>query len=118
MYQIINKTKGKPVVLRAYAAEGFFKRLFGLMFKKSLDPQDALIFGYAILIHTCFMRFPLDVVFINKNKQVLKVYEGLKPWRIAGCIRSCLTLEIAPGIVLRAEIKPGDTLEFIPTPKS
>ena len=118
MYQIINKTKGKPVVLRACAAEGFFRRLFGLMFKKSLDPQDALIFGYAILIHTCFMRFPLDVVFIDKNKKVLKVYEGLKPWRIAGCMRACLTLELALGTIKRASIQAKDTLEFIPTPKS
>ncbi|UCG35546.1 MAG: DUF192 domain-containing protein [Candidatus Omnitrophota bacterium] len=115
MYQIINKTKERGIVLRAYAAESFLKRLFGLMFKKSMDPQEALIFGYAILIHTCFMRFPIDVVFIDKNKRILKVYEGLKPWRVAACIRSCLTLELAPGTVSRASIQVGDTLEFIPT---
>jgi uncharacterized membrane protein (UPF0127 family) len=112
MYQIINKTKGKDIVLRADAADNFFKRLFGLMFKKRLDPKEALVFGYAILIHTCFMRFPIDVVFLDKNKRVLKVYEGLKPWRIASCMRSCLTLELAPGTASKASIQVGDILEF------
>ena len=71
-YRIVNKDKGMVVAQRASVARGFFGRLIGLMFKAGLDERTGLIFYNSPCIHTCFMRFAIDIIFADKNMQVIK----------------------------------------------
>jgi uncharacterized membrane protein (UPF0127 family) len=68
-------------------ADTFWKRTLGLMFRK--PGKYHMIFTVSkpqrVLIHTCFMRFPIDVTFYNKEGIRVKTVKHLKPWRVAYC---------------------------------
>jgi uncharacterized membrane protein (UPF0127 family) len=102
--------EGKVIVKGFSVADNFLDRLLGYMFRSS-PHTPAIIFEPAISIHTFFMQFPLDVVFMDQNFRVLKIYRNLRPWRHTGFFfRSRKTLEIPAGL-LPSEIKEGDVLE-------
>ena len=96
-------------------AHRFFKRLKGLMFRPSMKQGTALLLMPCPQIHTCFMHFALDVLFIDKNNQVVYVIENMKPWRVSPIVpRAAKTLEMPAG-VLQGRVQVGDQLEFLQT---
>lgn len=77
-------------------AHTFLKRLLGLMFRSGLPPGNALLLEPCTGIHTFFMRFPIDVVYLDRNNTVLKK-ETVFPWRIGSLVkgtRSVMELNI------------------------
>ena len=112
IYKIINKTKSITLSQQAQVADSFFKRFWGLMFKKHIDKDEALIFYRAQSIHTFFMRFPIDVIFLDKNMRVIKIYQGLKPFRFAASLKSAITIELPPYKTFQIPTEVGDILEL------
>jgi hypothetical protein len=93
-------------------ARSFGKRLKGLMFRASMKPGTAMLLDPCPQIHTCFMRFALDVLFLDKNGTVLYIMENMKPWRLSPIIcRATQTLEMPAG-TLQGRIKKGMQLRF------
>ncbi|MCL2144942.1 MAG: DUF192 domain-containing protein [Endomicrobia bacterium] len=73
-------------------AKTFKDKFLGFMFKKTAD--YGILFEKCNSIHTFFMRFNIDVIFMDKNKTVIKEVRNLKPWRIAVCLEAHYVLEI------------------------
>jgi uncharacterized protein len=73
----------------------FWGRLIGLMGRADLPSHQAVLIAPCSSVHTCFMRFALDVYFLDKHNAVIKRYLGLKPWRIAWCGSAACALETA-----------------------
>ena len=88
----------------------FFGRLIGLMFKKSLPAGSGIILKPCTQIHTCFMRFNIDVVFLDKNLKVLHIIENMKPWRISPLLLKARYIVELPAGTLKGHIKERDTL--------
>ncbi|HET7046469.1 MAG TPA: DUF192 domain-containing protein [Gaiellaceae bacterium] len=82
-------------------------RLRGLLGRRGLDQGHGLLLKPAGSIHTTFMRFPIDVVFLDRDLNVLKVVAELAPWRFAGCRGAKAVLELGAGEAARLEIEPG-----------
>ncbi len=102
--------KGKVIVSNVSLADNFFDRLAGYMFRSN-PHRSGILFVPAISIHTLFMNFPLDVVFMDRKYKVLKIYRNLRPWRHTWFyFRSTTTLEVPAG-TLPSEINVGDILE-------
>lgn len=112
-YKIFNKTKSTYLALDGRLAATFFERLLGLMFRASIGRDEALIFRNVNSIHMLFMRFPIDVLYLDGDNKVLKVKHSLKPWRMSSCIRAKVTLELPAKRALESATDIGDTLEFI-----
>lgn len=92
-------------------ADQMHTRMIGLMFKEKLENADGLLINPCNSIHTCFMRYSLDVVFINKDNRVVKIIRDLKPWRMTGLyFEAKKTLELPAG-KLPLDLKVGDLLE-------
>jgi uncharacterized protein len=89
-------------------------RTRGLLGRTGLAAGSVLIIAPCNAIHTFFMRFTIDVVFADRQGQVLKVCWGLKPWRIGVAMRAFAALEFEAGSVDRADITPGDRLAVLP----
>ena len=88
----------------------FFSRLIGLMFKKNLPAGSGVILKPCTQIHTCFMRFNIDVIFLDKNLQVLHVIENMSPWRVSPLfLKARYTVELPAG-TLKGRVKKGETL--------
>jgi uncharacterized protein len=60
------------------------------------------------------MRFPIDVVYLDRKKKVRKVKSGIVPWRISMCLLAHSVLELPIGTIDRTGTQPGDQLEFLP----
>jgi uncharacterized protein len=86
-------------------------RLKGLLGKKRLEPGEGLLLRPASAVHTFFMRFPIDVVFLDRELRVLALATNLRPWRAAGRRGARAVLELPAGECERCDIRPGDRLE-------
>lgn len=92
-------------------ADTLVTRLIGLMFKKSLVGAEGLLLNPCNSIHTFFMRYSLDIVFINSENKVVKIIREIKPWRMTWIyFRAKKTLELPAG-KLPYDLKEGDLLE-------
>ena len=62
-------------------------------------------------VYTFFMRFPIDVVFVDRDRKVVGVRHGLRPWRVAGARRAVAALELPAGTAAAAGLETGDVLD-------
>lgn len=94
-------------------AKSFTDRTMGLMFKKEMDGYDGLLLSPCPSIHTFFMRFNIDVVFMDKSLSIVKIIRNMKPWRMSGMyFKAFYGLELPSGS-LDYEFKEGDQLEVM-----
>lgn len=116
----VNKTRGTTVAARVIKADDFETRSRGLLDRTSLAPDEGLWIvnpSWAWLvpcptIHTLFMKFTIDVLFLDKALRVVRVIEGLKPWRFSPWVlRAESILELAGGS-LKGGVRVGDVLEI------
>jgi uncharacterized protein len=78
----IDRTSGKELALNLAVADTFFTRLKGLLGKKELLQGEGLLIKPCNSIHTFGMKFPIDVVFLDKEKRILALFKNLPPNRI------------------------------------
>jgi uncharacterized protein len=89
-------------------AATFGKRFMGLMFRKSLPQGAGLLLLPCGSIHMCFMRMPLDIVYMDGRFRVLAVQKGLKPWLPGAFVKGAKqVLELPAGTADRCCIEPG-----------
>jgi uncharacterized protein len=84
------------------------------MGRRGLAPGEGLLLKPTPSIHTCFMRFPIDAVFLDAELRVLDVKPHLRPWRFAGRRRTRAVLELASGEAQRLSLRAGAVLELAP----
>ena len=88
-------------------ADTFLKRLRGLIFKNRCE--NPLLLAPCNSIHMLFMKFPIDVAFIDRHFRVIKVYKNLRPWfGFAICLRAYSVIEFSAGTARRLNLKTGD----------
>ncbi len=115
MAKIVIKDSKTLVSSNFKVASSFIDRLVGLMFKREMRGYDALLIKSCNSIHTFFMLFAIDVVFLNKHYEVIKVIRAMRPWRMTRMyFRACQVLEMSAGS-LTPSIKEGDRLEVVCT---
>ena len=88
------------------------RRLKGLLGRKELRAGEGLLIRPAAAIHTAFMQFPIDVVFLDRDLRVVGVEPELRPWRTAARRGARAVLELAAGECSRAGLRFGDSLRF------
>ena len=110
--RVNNVTRGRVLADRADIADTSKKRRTGLLKHTSLGPGEGLWIAPSEGVHTFGMKFPIDVVFLNRNKRVLKVRPNMVRSRIAFSLRAHSVLELPAGTVLDTGTQAGDQLEF------
>lgn len=98
---------GERTPLRIREAVRWWSRAVGLLATPSLDDPCGLWIRPCNSVHTVGMRYPIDVVFINKDGTIAKVVDRLPPWRAAGCRKAKSTLELRAGLAQALGLKPG-----------
>ena len=97
--------------LEVKIADSFFTRLAGLMFQKKLPQGTALLLVPCNSVTMCFMRFAIDVIYIDKEYKILKVVKNLKPWiGLSICSKAWATLEMTAGEADRCGLLVGKRL--------
>jgi uncharacterized protein len=107
-----DRTTGRTIAKRVLKADQPETRAKGLLGRASMDADEGLWIVPCPMIHTFFMKFPIDVLFLNRELKVVRVIENLKPWRLSPWVfRAHSVLELAGG-VLQGSVKKGDSLEI------
>ncbi|MBI1885868.1 MAG: DUF192 domain-containing protein [Chloroflexi bacterium] len=109
--RILNETKGTVVADKAQTARSLWSKFWGLMLRSGLPDGGGLLLSPCSSIHTFFMRFPIDVVFVDRANTVVKVVPAMRPYRVTMAFRGARSaLELAAGAAERARVERGDVL--------
>jgi uncharacterized membrane protein (UPF0127 family) len=103
---------GKPIAGEIALAKDMWSRFWGLMGRKRLADGSGLLLTPCSSVHTFFMRFPIDVIFLDRESRVVKVVDSMKPWRTALGGGGKDALELNAGEASRLGIQPGDRILF------
>jgi hypothetical protein len=109
-----------PPRLAIRLADGFFSRLRGLLFAPALQPGHGLLLVPCASVHTAFMTYPIDVVFLDRAGKIRRIVPRLAPWRTAAFPGAYQTLELAAGEAARLGLQAGQSLAQglpVPTPE-
>ncbi|MCX5709650.1 MAG: DUF192 domain-containing protein [Candidatus Omnitrophica bacterium] len=95
-------------------ADNILARVKGLLGRKEFPAGEALILRPCNSIHTFFMRFPIDLLFMDKNNYVVGVVPALKPARLSKVfLRAACVIELPVGTIQSARTSKGDLLSII-----
>jgi len=108
--QVRNQTRETVLAEAAEVADTSAKRRTGLLKHKRLEPGEGLWIIPCESVHTFFMRFPIDLVYLDKDRKVRKVRHAVGPWRLSACLSARSVLELPAGTAERTGTKPGDEL--------
>ena len=90
------------------------QRAKGLLGRECLEEGQGLLFKNASSLHTFFMGFPIDIVFMDKTGKVLKAAPAVRPFKlVAAPFRAHYALELPTGAIQQSDTKVGDRLEFL-----
>lgn len=112
--KIINISRGTLLADNAKIANTFLKRLIGLLNRKSLDKGEALILKPSNSIHSFFMRFTIDAIFLDRTGKVITVKPSFKSFRISPIyFKADLVIELPENTLFLTQTQPGDIIKII-----
>jgi uncharacterized membrane protein (UPF0127 family) len=102
---------GAVVCRSCRLAATFLTRLRGLLGRRGLGEGEGLLIRPTSSIHMFFMRFTLDVAFLDRDGRVVKLVPGLRPWRMSFAPGARSALELSAGEIERQKLRVGDVLQ-------
>jgi uncharacterized membrane protein (UPF0127 family) len=106
---IVNLTRGNAICV-GVLADRPLPRMRGLMGSPGLPAGEGLLLHPAPAIHTAFMRFPIDALFLDRDMRVVEIVERMRPWRMASQRHARSVLELAAGESARCGVLLGDRI--------
>jgi uncharacterized protein len=108
----INITKGVALASELEVATSFMARSQGLLGRSGLRPEQGMLIDPCSSIHMWFMRFPIDVVFLDSKNRVVGLRRNVKPWGMAWSWRGTKTIELPVGVIATTRTQVGDIVAF------
>jgi uncharacterized protein len=110
---LVNHRSRRTVATTVETAFDSAARRRGLLGRDGLPDGAALIIAPCNAIHMFFMRFAIDVVFVDRDGRVLAIRRALKPWRVAIALRAFATIELPVGAIDASDTRVGDTITAV-----
>ncbi len=108
----ISGPDGAIMCARCALADRPWTRMRGLLGRSGLPQDEGMLFRHTGSVHTMFMRFPIDVVFLDGDLRVLSVRAGVPPWKAVKQRGARVTVELAAGEAARVGVEPGLALSL------
>jgi uncharacterized protein len=105
-----NQTRNAVLGQSVDVADTSAKRRVGLLRHKRLEPGEGLWISPCESVHTFFMKFPIDLVYMDKSRKVRKVRHAVPAWRLSMCLTAHSILELPAGTAKQTGTVPGDVL--------
>ena len=111
--RVFNQTQNAPLITKGRLANNFWLRLRGLLGASPLQDGEGLVLAGEKSIHTLFMGFAIDVVYVNKEYQVIRTTSNMVPYRLGPLVTQCAyVLEMPVGTIDQTSTQVGDQLSF------
>jgi hypothetical protein len=112
--KILNTTKNTIIASQGWIARGTLERMTGLLGRSSFGEEEALVLTACRSIHMFFMKFPIDVIFADKNDIVVGCVERIKPFCLSPYFfRASYAVELSAGIIARSQTRAGDKISLV-----
>ena len=107
---LVNVTQRKVLAKKVRYCNRFFSRLKGLLGTEP-DPDEACWLIPCNMVHTFGLRYPIDILFLNKKNEIISVIQNLKPNRLSPFVPTAHSVvEFASGT--QQELRPGERLDW------
>jgi hypothetical protein len=113
---VTNLTRNSVLATRMEVADSAAARKKGLLGRERLLAGEGLWIIPCESVHTFWMRFPIDLVYLDRKKRVCKVKSSVSPWRLSACLWAHSIIELPSGTISETQTRAGDILEFSPVP--
>lgn len=110
---IRNLTRDTQVAEKAEVAGTGIKRSKGLLGRKGLAPGEGMWIIPCESVHTFFMQFPIDLIYIDKKHRVKKTRASVPAWRLSACLSAHSVIELPAGTIRESRTEKGDLLEIV-----
>lgn len=110
--RVANLTRKTILASSVEVADHGAARNRGLLGRNALGTGEGLWIVPCEAVHTFGMRFPIDLVYLDRRKIVKKVRSNVRPWRLSGCLTAHSVIELASGTIQATQTQRGDALEF------
>lgn len=112
LVRVVNQTRGTTVGDSVEVASTSLTRLCGLLGRRAVEAGGGLWIMPSSGVHTMFMRFPIDVVGLDRDRRVVKLWPNLRPWRVTSVsMKMHSVIELAADTIRETRIEVGDLLE-------
>ena len=108
---LVNVTRQSVVSDRCHFANSVFKRMIGLLNRKTLSQGEGLLLDRCYGIHTIGMRFPIDVLFLDKELRVMRAVSAIPPFRTCIVKHAVYVLELPVGVIQSSRTEAGDQIQ-------
>ena len=112
-FALMREGAAVPVASRVEIAVSRRARRRGLLGRQRLDSNAALVLVPCAAVHTACMRFPIDVVFVNREGRAVHIVTHMQPWRVAMAPSAHAVIELAAGAVEKHDIRIGDVVRLV-----
>lgn len=114
MMKLLNQRNHKELASEVKKAESFWERSIGLLGRTEMKEAEGLWIQRCNNIHTHFMRFPIDAVFLDRNLKVVSIHENIVPWRfVFSKWKAASVIELTAGKIRATDIHVGDQLHVV-----
>lgn len=110
---VVNVTRNTQIANRAEIAGSGMKRSKGLLGRKGLAPGEGMWIIPCEAVHTFFMQFPIDLIYLDRKHRVKKTREAVPAWRLSACLSAHSILELPAGTIRKTQTERGDVLEIV-----
>ena len=114
--QVANVTRQTVLATCMEVADSAAKRNKGLLGREQLAPGEGLWIIPCESVHTFWMKFPIDLIYLDRKNHIKKLRGSVPPWRLSACLSAHSVLELPAGTIRNTQTQPGDTLEFSSAP--
>jgi uncharacterized membrane protein (UPF0127 family) len=114
-FQVTNRERGTVLATRLEVADSGSKRTKGLLGRERLASGEGLWIVPCESVHTFFMRFPIDLVYLDRKNKIKKLRSAVGPWRVSVCLSAHSVIELPAGTIRKTLTAVGDTLELEPS---
>jgi uncharacterized membrane protein (UPF0127 family) len=114
--RVSNLTRNTVLATCMEVADSAAKRNKGLLGRKRLAPGEGLWIRPCESVHTFWMQFSIDLVYLDRKNRIRKLVSAVPPWRLSACLRAHSVLELPSGTIRETLTQPGDALEFSTAP--
>lgn len=113
IYRVRNLTRGTSIGEAIACAESSAERRTGLLKHTKLDEGEGLWIVPCEAVHTFFMKFALDLIYLDRKKRVRGVRRAVGPWRMSMCFAAHSVIELPVGMIERTGTQKGDQFEIV-----
>ncbi len=110
---LMNATTNCCIATHVDIAQTRRARRRGLLGRRYMGPGSALVLVHSWAVHTAFMKFAIDLIFVDRDGRAIHIVQAMRPWRVAIVIRAQAVIELPAGALFDGAVRLGERVRVV-----